>query len=104
MIAENPGFLEHRVSLLDAREREHKATRKLFIPLSHNGSGLMPCWVMPMFISALNGLLVEMPVIGDSHADRAMNKLANEVVAFTFRPIFSRDPATLDGNAALSTH
>jgi hypothetical protein len=61
-------------------EAEIATKPKLFVPLSHNGSGLMPVWAMPMFIQAFSGYTVEMPVVGDSHADRAMNRLANDFI------------------------
>lgn len=51
-------------------------SKKLFIPLSHNGSGVGPLDVIPLFLSAFEGMEVQMQVCGDSHADRAMNRIA----------------------------
>lgn len=37
-----------------------------------------PIAVVPLFIAALEGYEVEMPACGDSHADRAMNRIASD--------------------------
>lgn len=57
-----------------------KKEPKLFVPLSHNGSGMGPMDVIPLFIRAFNGREVEMRVCGDSHADRAMNRVSNDFI------------------------
>jgi hypothetical protein len=49
---------------------------KLFIPLSHNGCGMGPINVVPLFMAAFEGYEIDMRVCGDSHANRAMNRVA----------------------------
>lgn len=57
-------------------EKKNWRDKKYFIPLSHNGGGMGPLDVIPLFLGAFQGMQIEMKVCGDSHADRAMNRIA----------------------------
>ncbi len=57
---------------------QNYSMKPIFVPLLHNGNGSVMANFMMCHGEAFAGLTIDMRAIGDSHAGRGMNKVAND--------------------------